>query len=80
LLERCFLEERRRTKVIRRFFIEKSSIKLVLATLWRTSQRWQGFRMSDIERQQVNLLRRELGQLADAEQETVEFKAERLAA
>jgi len=80
LLERCFLEERRRTKVIPRFFTEKSSIKLAFARLWRTSQRWQGVRMSDIERQQVKLLRRELDQLADAKQETVEFKAERLAA
>ena len=80
LLERCFLEERRRTKVVPRFFTEKSSIKLVFATLWRTSKRWQGVRVSNIERQQVTLLRRELGQLGDAKQETVVFKAERLAA
>jgi hypothetical protein len=36
--------------------------------------------MSDIERQQLKLLRRELGQLADVRQETVAFKAGRLAA
>jgi transposase-like protein len=64
LLERSFLEERRRTRTIPRFFSEKSCLKLVFATLWRASQRWQGVRMSDIERQQLKLLRRELGQLA----------------
>jgi len=36
--------------------------------------------MTEIERQQLKLLRRELGQLADAEEETVDFKAGRLAA
>jgi transposase-like protein len=80
LLERSFLEERRRTRTIPRFFSEKSCLKLVFATLWRASQRWQGVRMSDIERQQLKLLRRELGQLADDKQETVELHAGRLAA
>jgi transposase-like protein len=64
LLERSFLEERRRTRTIPRFFSETSCLKLVFATLWRASQRWQRVRMSKIERQQLKLLRRELGQLA----------------
>jgi putative transposase len=34
LLEWSFLEERRRTKVIPRFFTEKSYLKLAFATLW----------------------------------------------
>jgi transposase-like protein len=80
LLERSFLEERRRTRTIPRFFSEKSCLKLVFATLWRASQRWQGVRMSDIERQQLKLLRRELGQLADDKKDTVELNAGRLAA
>jgi len=80
LLERSFLEERRRTRTIPRFFSEKSCLKLVFATLWRASQRWQGVRMSEIERQQLKLLRRELGQLAHDKQETVELHAGRLAA
>ena len=67
LLERSFLEERRRTKVIPRFFSEKSCLKLVFATLWRASQRWQSVRMSEIERQQLRLLRKELGLMPDAE-------------
>ena len=80
LLERSFLEERRRTRSIPRFFSEKSCLKLVFATLWRASQRWQCVKMSQIERQQLRLLRRDLGQLADDKRDTVEFKPGRLAA
>jgi putative transposase len=80
LLERSFLEERRRTKVIPRFFTEKSCIKLVFATLWRASQRWQGVKMSEFERQQLKLLRRELGLFPEHPQGAAEGKTERLVA
>jgi putative transposase len=80
LLERSFLEERRRTRTIPRFFSEKSCLKLAFATLWRASQRWQGVRMSGIERQQLKLLRRELGLQPDGTQDAAGFKAQRLAA
>lgn len=80
LLERSFLEERRRTRTIPRFFTEKSCLKLVFATLWRASQRWQGVRMSEIERQQLRLLRQELGLLADDKQDATELKPRRLVA
>jgi putative transposase len=75
LLERSFLEERRRTKVIPRFFTEKSCLKLAFASLWRASQRWQGVKMTEIERQQLRLLRRELG-LPDKERDTCTQGAE----
>jgi putative transposase len=78
LLERSFLEERRRTKVIPRFFTEKSCLKLAFASLWRASQRWQGVKMTQIERQQLRLLRRELGLLVD--EKDVAPLAQRLAA
>ena len=39
MLERSFLEEKRRTKIIPRFFDEKSCLKLVFATLVRASKR-----------------------------------------
>jgi transposase-like protein len=78
LLERSFLEERRRTKVIPRFFTEKSCLKLAFASLWRASQRWQGVKMTEIERQQLRLLRRELGLLVD--EQDADPKAQRLAA
>jgi putative transposase len=80
LLERSFLEERRRTRTIPRFFTEKSCLKLVFATLWRASQRWQGVRMSEMERQQLKLLRHELGLLPDGTQDAVGLKVQRLAA
>jgi putative transposase len=80
LLERSFLEERRRTKVIPRFFTEKSCIKLVFATLWRASQRWQGVKMSEFERQQLKLLRRELGLLPEDTQDASNRKTKRLVA
>jgi len=63
LLERTFEEEKRRTKVIPRFFDEKSCLKLVFATLIRVSQRWQRLRMGTFELAQIDRLRRELGLL-----------------
>lgn len=61
LIERSFLEQKRRTKVIPRFFTEKSCLKLVFTTLRQASQRWNGVRMSEFELQQITLLRKELG-------------------
>jgi len=61
LIERSFLEERRRTKVIPRFFTEESCLKLAFATLWQASQRWQGVTMTEFEIEQLALLRQELG-------------------
>ena len=60
LLERCFLEERRRTKVIPRFFSERSCLKLAFAALWRASQRWRRVTMSDDELRRLRQLRHEL--------------------
>jgi len=68
LLERAFVEQKRRTKTIPGFWTEKSCLKLVFATLpwcpgwvWQTSQRWRGIRMSEFEQQQLLQLRAELG-------------------
>jgi putative transposase len=61
LVERSFVEERRRTKVIPRLLDEKSAMKLVFATLIRTAQRWSRIAVSDLERHQLELLRQELG-------------------
>jgi putative transposase len=80
LLERSFVEERRRTRTIPRFFTERSCLKLVFATLWRASQRWQGVRMSHIECQQLKLLRRQLGLLPDGTHDDVIPQPQRLAA
>jgi len=60
LIERSFLEERRRSKVIPRFMEEKSAMKLVFATLIRASERWSRVSVSQLEKKQLELLRREL--------------------
>lgn len=46
LLERAFEEQRRRTKVIPRFFDERSCITLVFATLIRVSEKWKRIKMT----------------------------------
>ena len=61
LLERTFEEERRRSKVIPRFGDERSAMKLIFATLMRVSDRWNRVSVSEIERQQLRLLRQQLG-------------------
>jgi transposase-like protein len=61
LLERSFVEERRRSKVIPRFADEKSAMKLVFAALIRASERWSRVSVSELERKQLGLLRQELG-------------------
>ena len=61
LLERSFVEERRRTKVIPRLMDEKSAMKLVFATLMRVSERWSRVSISELERKRLGLLRRDLG-------------------
>lgn len=61
LLERAFLESRRRTKVIPHFFTEKACLKLVFSALWQASQSWRRVTMTELEQEQLALLRRELG-------------------
>ena len=61
LAERSFVEERRRTKVIGRFSDERSAMKLVSATMIRAADRWCRVSINDLERQQLKLLRAELG-------------------
>lgn len=61
LLERTFEEERRRSKVLPRYFTEKSCLKLVFAVLWRASERWCRIRFTPQELEQLDTLRRVLG-------------------
>jgi len=49
LLERCFEEQKRRTKVIPRFLDEISCLKLIYATLIRVSEKWRRIKMSEYE-------------------------------
>jgi putative transposase len=61
LCERSFEEERRRSKVLPRFFTEKSCVKLVFATLIRAARRWQRIAITPLEQRQLQLLYEELG-------------------
>ena len=56
LIERSFVEERRRTKTIPRFFTEKSGLKRVHATLIRAADNGQRVGITATERAQLNLL------------------------
>jgi len=62
LVERSFEEEKRRSKVIPRFFDEKSGLKLVFATLIRTSQRWRRLTITFDEEIKLMELRHKLNQ------------------
>lgn len=61
LLERAFVEERRRTKIVPRFFDEHRGMKLVYAVLARAGERWQRVRMTALEQKQLAVLRTRLG-------------------
>jgi transposase-like protein len=61
LLERAFLEVRRRTRATPRFFDEQGCLKLIFATLMQVSDRWQRLRFSDLDRAQLDHLRQRLG-------------------
>jgi len=60
VIERAFEELRRRTKVIPRFFDERSCLKLAFADLVRAGQRSRRVRMSEIEIKQLEFLRKQL--------------------
>ena len=62
MIERSFVEERRRTKVIPGFLTEKSCLKLVFGTLIRAARRWQRVRVTELQQAQMDRLRQELGQ------------------
>lgn len=61
LVERTFVEERRRTKIIPQFLTEKSCLKLVFSVLYRVSLRWRKIPMSEFELSKIQQLRKNLG-------------------
>lgn len=68
LLERSFGEEKRRSKVIPRFFDEKSGLKLAFASLMRASQGWRKLSISFDDNVKLMELRHKLGHKAKKEQ------------
>jgi putative transposase len=66
LLERLFVEERRRLKIIPNGFGEKPVLKLMFGALVRAAERWRGLRFSEFELRQIAAVRKDL----DAEYDT----------
>ena len=62
LLERLFVEERRRLKIIPNAFGEKPVLKLMFGAMIRAAERWRAIRVSDLERRQMRAVRDDLDQ------------------
>jgi transposase-like protein len=60
LLERLFVEERRRLKIIPNAFGEKAVLKLMFGAMARAAERWRSIRITEFERRQMAALRYEL--------------------
>ena len=60
LLERLFVEERRRLKTIPNAFGEKAVLKLMFGAVIRAAERWRAIRVSELERRQMCAVREEL--------------------
>ena len=60
LLERLFVEERRRLKIIPNAFGEKAVLKLMLGAMIRAAERWRAIRVCQLERRQMRAVREEL--------------------
>ena len=67
IIERGFLEEKRRSGTIPRFFNEQSGLKLVFATLMRAAQTWNRMEITFDEQMQLLQLRQQLGLRAPQE-------------
>ena len=62
LLERLFVEERRRLKIIPNAFGEKRTLKLMFGAMIRAAERWRAIKVSDLERRQMHAVREDLDQ------------------
>jgi len=60
LIERTFVEQRRRTKVIPHFWDQRDLTKLVFGVLIRVSDRWSQAQFSYFEREQIAQLRMQI--------------------
>jgi putative transposase len=66
LLERLFVEERRRLKIIPNAFGERAVLKLMFGALTRAAERWRSVKLTEFERRQLAAVRRELDQEYEA--------------
>lgn len=80
LLERTFAEQKRRTKVIPRFFSEKSCMKLVFGTMIRISDKWREISMSEYDLTLLRNLRTLIGWNKSKDTNENEFISKKFAA
>jgi putative transposase len=66
LLERLFVEERRRLKIIPNAFGERPVLKLMFGAMIRAAERWRAIKITDFERRQMAAVRQELDQEYEA--------------
>jgi transposase-like protein len=62
LLERLFVEERPRLKIIPNAFGERAVLKLMFGALIRAAERWRSVKVTEFERRQLTSVRKELDQ------------------
>jgi transposase-like protein len=67
LLERLFVEERRRLKIIPNAFGERAVLKLMFGALIRAAERSRAIKITEFERRQLSAVRQELGQEYEAQ-------------
>ena len=67
LLERLFVEERRRLKIIPNAFGERPVLKLMFGAMIRAAERWRAIKFTDFERRQTSAARQDLDQEYQAE-------------
>ncbi len=67
LLERLFVEERRRMRAVLHVFGERPVLKLMYAALVRGAERWRGMAITSFERRQLERLQEELKERHRAE-------------
>ncbi|MFO7855975.1 MAG: IS256 family transposase [Paracoccaceae bacterium] len=75
LLERLFVEERRRLKIIPNAFGERPVLKLMFGAMTPAAERWRSIRFTEFERRRIEAVRQEL----DAEYETADTTTARQA-
>ena len=66
MLERLFVEERRRLKIIPNAFGERAVLKLMFGALIRAAERWRSVKVTEFERRQMAAVRNELDQEYEA--------------
>jgi putative transposase len=67
LLERLFVEERRRLKIIPNAFGERAILKLMFGALIRAAERWKSIKVTEFERRQLSAVKKELDQEYEAQ-------------